>query len=79
MFITDSDAQRDELLAKVRVERAIVGSPAEIVDVMGRYAEAGLDEFAIPDFNLGGSSAQRKEAVERFHEEVASELTHVNR
>ena len=79
VFITDGDAQRDELLAKVRVERAIVGSPAEIVDVMNRYSEAGLDEFALPDFNLGGSPAQRRETIERFHEEVASELTHVNR
>ncbi|MEO7371922.1 MAG: LLM class flavin-dependent oxidoreductase [Ilumatobacteraceae bacterium] len=75
VFITDSDAQRDELVAKVGTERAIVGSSTEIVDVMGRYAEAGLDEFAIPDFNLGASVEQRRDSVHRFHEEVVSALT----
>ena len=35
VFITDTDAERDELLAKVRPDRAIVGSPAQIVDVLG--------------------------------------------
>ena len=74
VFITDSDARRDELIAKVGTERAIVGSPAEIVDVMGQYAAAGLDEFALPDFNLGESVQQRREAIERFHEDVVSKF-----
>ncbi len=74
VFITDSDAQRDELVAKIGTDRAIIGSSAEIVDVMGQYAQAGLDEFAIPDFNLGTEQAKRKEAIHRFHEEVVSQL-----
>jgi alkanesulfonate monooxygenase SsuD/methylene tetrahydromethanopterin reductase-like flavin-dependent oxidoreductase (luciferase family) len=75
VFITDSDAQRDKLLAKVDTDRAIVGSPAEVLDVMGQYADAGLDEFALPDFNLGNEPAQRKERIERFYEEVAKEFS----
>jgi hypothetical protein len=59
----------------VRAGRAIVGSTAEIVDVMGQYAAAGLDEFALPDFNVGASPAERRETIERFHEEVVSELS----
>jgi len=78
VFITDSDTQRDELVAKVGTDRAIVGSSAEIVDVMGQYAAAGLDEFALPDFNLGESQQQRREAVERFHEEVVSQVAASN-
>jgi alkanesulfonate monooxygenase SsuD/methylene tetrahydromethanopterin reductase-like flavin-dependent oxidoreductase (luciferase family) len=72
VFITDSDAQRDELRAKVDTDRVIVGSAAEIIDVMGEYAAAGLGEFALPAFNLGTSQTQRRERVERFHEEVVS-------
>jgi alkanesulfonate monooxygenase SsuD/methylene tetrahydromethanopterin reductase-like flavin-dependent oxidoreductase (luciferase family) len=72
VFMTDSDAQRDKLLAKVDNDRAIIGSPTEIIDVLGQYAQAGLDEFALPDFNLGKSETQRRESVERFHEEVVS-------
>ena len=75
VFITDNDAQRDELVAKVGTDRAIVGSAAEIVDVMSEYAAAGLDEFALPDFNLGESVEQRRESIERFHEEVVRHLS----
>jgi alkanesulfonate monooxygenase SsuD/methylene tetrahydromethanopterin reductase-like flavin-dependent oxidoreductase (luciferase family) len=75
VFITDSDAQREKLLATVRAGRAVVGSTSEIVDVMGQYAAAGLDEFALPDFNVGASPAERRETIERFHEEVVSELS----
>lgn len=75
VYITDSDTQRAELLPKVRADRAIVGTTAEIVDIIGRYAAAGLDEFALPDFNLGASPGQRRETIERFHEEVVRELS----
>jgi alkanesulfonate monooxygenase SsuD/methylene tetrahydromethanopterin reductase-like flavin-dependent oxidoreductase (luciferase family) len=74
VFITNSDAQRDEVLAKTNADRAIVGSTAEIVEVISHYAKAGLDEFALPDFNLGASPAQRRETIERFHKEVVAEL-----
>jgi alkanesulfonate monooxygenase SsuD/methylene tetrahydromethanopterin reductase-like flavin-dependent oxidoreductase (luciferase family) len=75
VYITDSDAQRAELLSKIQTDRAIIGSTAEVVEVIGRYADAGLDEFAIPDFNLGESPAQRREMIERFHEEVVSTVS----
>ena len=74
VYIVDSDAQRDELQVKLP-DRTIVGTTAEIVDVIGQYAQAGLDEFALPDFNLGTSPTQRREAIERFHEEVVSAFT----
>jgi alkanesulfonate monooxygenase SsuD/methylene tetrahydromethanopterin reductase-like flavin-dependent oxidoreductase (luciferase family) len=78
VYIIDNDAQRDELLPKIRADRAIVGTTTEIVDVMGQYAAAGLDEFALPDFNLGASPTQRRETIERFNEEVVSKLNASN-
>ena len=74
VYIIDNDAQRDELLPKIRADRAIVATTAEIVDAMGQYVAAGLDEFALPDFNLGASPTRRRETIERFHEEVVSQL-----
>jgi F420-dependent oxidoreductase-like protein len=50
---------------------AIAGSVEEVRDAIGRYAEAGLDEFIVPDFNLGRSVEERKEAYDRFIEDVA--------
>lgn len=74
VYITDTNAQREELLATISTDRAIIGNTAEIVDVMGQYAAAGLDEFALPDFNLGVSPAQRRETIERFHTDVVSKV-----
>jgi F420-dependent oxidoreductase-like protein len=37
----------------------IVGTPSEVVDIMGAYRDAGVDEILIPDFNLGDPSRKR--------------------
>ena len=52
----------------------IVGTPAEVVDIVGSYAEAGVDELIIPDFNLGPPS-RRRDTMELFMKEVASRFT----
>ncbi|MBM3140088.1 MAG: LLM class F420-dependent oxidoreductase [Chloroflexi bacterium] len=51
--------------------QAIFGNVAELQETMGRYVEAGVDELIVPDFNLGREVGQRKEAYDRFIEEVA--------
>lgn len=75
IFFADTDAKRDELRAKVRKDRSIVGGTAEVADAVRQYSDAGLDEFALPVFNLRGSLAHREETIQRFHEEVVSALT----
>ena len=74
VYFTDSDAKRDALRAKVRADRAIVGSPDEVADTVRRYADAGLDEFALPVFNLRGSLSERTDTIHRFHEAVVTTL-----
>ncbi|MFZ9629517.1 MAG: LLM class flavin-dependent oxidoreductase [Ilumatobacteraceae bacterium] len=54
--------------------RSLVGSAAELVEQLQRYADQGVDEFAIPDFTLGSSHAQRLDVLERLRTEV---LPHV--
>ncbi|MGE0880686.1 MAG: TIGR03560 family F420-dependent LLM class oxidoreductase [Acidimicrobiia bacterium] len=49
---------RDEsVLAPWRGKRlqgrpTLVGTPSEIIDLMGAYQEAGVEEFIVPDFNV---------------------------
>ena len=50
---------------------AIVGTPAEVVDIVAAYREAGADELIIPDFTLG-SGSRRSDTVDLFFAEVAS-------
>ncbi|HEY4332151.1 MAG TPA: hypothetical protein VGM78_06265, partial [Ilumatobacteraceae bacterium] len=59
------------VLARALKGRALVGNSAQITDAIGGYVDAGIDEFALPDFTLGESAAQRREAIERFWTEVA--------
>jgi F420-dependent oxidoreductase-like protein len=51
-------------------QAAIVGTPAEMVEIVGRFQEAGADELIIPDFTLG-SGPRRLETCDLFIEEVA--------
>jgi len=71
LFLSDDES----FLARIR-ERdigraAIVGTPAEVVEVVGRYRDAGVDELIVPDFTLG-TGERRTETLARFREEVAS-------
>jgi F420-dependent oxidoreductase-like protein len=48
----------------------VVGTPHEVVETVGRYADAGAQELIIPGFNLGPVSRSR-ETCDLFINEVA--------
>jgi F420-dependent oxidoreductase-like protein len=63
-------------LAKRREQPAgrygvIIGTPAEVTEIIGQYEAAGADELIVPDFTLG-SAARKKDTCDLFIEEVAS-------
>jgi len=71
VFLTD-DATADSLVARVP-RAAFGGGPARLVDTVGAYAEAGLDELIVPDFTLG-TGTQRLEAMDAFVGQVAAKF-----
>jgi probable F420-dependent oxidoreductase len=52
----------------------VTGSPEQLIDQFGQYAEAGFDEFNLPDWNLGASSAERIDTVARIKADVIDKL-----
>jgi alkanesulfonate monooxygenase SsuD/methylene tetrahydromethanopterin reductase-like flavin-dependent oxidoreductase (luciferase family) len=50
---------------------AIVGTPSEVTDIIGRYQEAGADEIIVPDSNLGPLEA-KLDTIDLFMTEVAA-------
>ena len=62
-------------LARFRSDDAarpmLVGTPAEVTDIVGRYRDAGADELIIPGFTLG-SVDRAKDTCDLFMTEVAS-------
>lgn len=69
LFLGDDPAIKER--AKMVGERALAGSVAEVQDVIGQYAEAGVDEFILPDFTLGRSVGQKQAVFDQFINEVA--------
>lgn len=75
IFLIDDPAQADKVRAKAAADRAIVGSTAQILDTLGGYIDAGLDELGIYDGTLGATPEQRRDTYARLHDEVLSQLT----
>ena len=50
-----------------------IGSVPQIVDAVGAYRDAGVHEFIVPAFNLGGKDRQN-DVLDRFIEEVAPDF-----
>jgi len=54
--------------------RTISGSAEQLLDALGRYAEAGFEEFIVPDATLGATVDERHETLDRLDAEVLSRL-----
>jgi F420-dependent oxidoreductase-like protein len=71
LITISNDAAVIERARAARGFAALAGSVEEIRDQIGRYAEAEVDEFILPDFNLGRTIPERIEAYDRFMSDVA--------
>lgn len=71
LFLSDDE----EFLASIRNrdlgQATLAGTATELVDTLGEYRDAGVDEFIVPDFTLG-SGEKRRERLDQFWEEVAA-------
>lgn len=70
LFLSDDEAWLASRREAQVPMPTMIGTPAELVDVVGAYAEAGVDELIVPDFTLRRGE-QTKEAYDRFLTEVA--------
>ena len=73
LFLSDDE----DWLSKIRsrdIERPhLVGTPAQLVEAVAEYRDAGVDELIVPDFTLGGGQ-RRLDTMDRFLTEVATEF-----
>ena len=70
LFMSDDAAYLDAMRARQMPMARMIGTPAELRDVVAAYADAGVDELIVPDFTLGEGDAKRH-ALDRFLKEVA--------
>lgn len=50
------------------------GSASQVIDVLGRYGEAGFDEFILPSWNLGDTWSERADRLAQIDAEVVRPL-----
>ncbi len=68
VLITEDQAEIDKAAGGMPT---LAGSIEFLRDAMGQYQEAKIDEFILPDFNMGPDYQKRIETFDRFMEEVA--------
>jgi F420-dependent oxidoreductase-like protein len=71
LFLSNDESWLAKRRDRDNVQPVIVGTPAEVVDIIGRYQDAGANELIIPDFTLGPLS-RRIETADMFFSEVAA-------
>jgi alkanesulfonate monooxygenase SsuD/methylene tetrahydromethanopterin reductase-like flavin-dependent oxidoreductase (luciferase family) len=74
VFLEDDASTLAQLRENAPAGRSIVGTPSELVDTIGEYADLGFDEFIVPEWNFGRDLDQRLAKIERFRIEVASHV-----
>jgi F420-dependent oxidoreductase-like protein len=71
MFLsTDKDWVEEQRRQAPPARAMIAGTPSEMTDIMGRYAEAGADEFIVTDLAFG-PLPRKIDTYDLFIEEVA--------
>ena len=69
--MSDDTEQLGAWRSEVSTMPRIIGTPAQIGEVLAQYVEIGLHEFVVSDETLGGSASERRENMDRFLDEVA--------
>jgi F420-dependent oxidoreductase-like protein len=70
LFMSDDKGFLEQMRTADTPMPSIVGTPAEIKDIVAEYADAGVDELIVPDFTLG-DKAQKIATLDRFMHDVA--------
>ncbi len=73
-FLTPTEDAAEKLKAHVPADRAVVGTPSQIVDAVAEYKALGFDEICVPDFTMGATPQERLEKYGIFWNEVASQF-----
>ncbi len=70
VMMSDDSEQVERWRADRRAMPHIVGSPAQIAEVIARYSDIGLDEFIVSDATLGREASERRDAMDQVSVEV---------
>ncbi|MGE0625632.1 MAG: LLM class F420-dependent oxidoreductase [Pseudomonadales bacterium] len=70
LFMSDDPAFLERMRGASLQQAAIIGTPAEVKQIVAEYEAAGVDELIVPDFTLG-PKAQKLATMDTFIRDVA--------
>jgi F420-dependent oxidoreductase-like protein len=71
LFLCDTEEQAQKIRDRGIERPCLIGTPAQLSEQVAAFAEMGVDELIIPDFNLGDPD-QKDGIADRFLAEVAA-------
>ena len=70
LFMNDDPAANEKMRQRPLQQAAIIGTPAEVKQIVANYAAVGVDELIVPDFTLG-DMANKLRTLDTFIHQVA--------
>ena len=70
LFMSEDSAFLEKMRSADMQQATIIGTPAEVKDIVAEYEAAGVDELIVPDFTLGPKE-QKIATLDTFIKEVA--------
>lgn len=70
LFLSEDTAFLDKMRGRDIGRPVIVGTPAEVIDIVAAYADAGVHELIIPDFTMN-TWERKQDALDLFINDVA--------
>jgi F420-dependent oxidoreductase-like protein len=71
LFLSDDEAYLEKIRSRGIPMATTIGTADEVREIVAAYADAGVDELIVPDFNLGDPS-RRRDTLDHFNDEVAA-------
>ena len=68
LIFTETEEKAAELKEQMGYRSGLVGTPAQLRQVVAEYAAVGVDEVLVPDFAF--STGERNDNLDRFQAEV---------
>lgn len=73
LFISEDEKRVARWRERIAGRPAVIGTPAEVVETMAAYRDAGAGEFIVPGFNMAERAA-RRDTCDLFMEQVVPAL-----
>jgi F420-dependent oxidoreductase-like protein len=71
LFMSDDESFLENMRNAEMPMRKMVGTPKQVGEIIGEFADLGVDELILPDFTLPPPGAQRNDVIDQFAEAAA--------